>query len=148
MTKSQIKIIAIIFLVVATIGFLDAIYLTIEHYRGGIPPCTILSGCEVVLTGIYNQIINIPVALLGSIFYLAMLIVSISYIDSRNIRLLRLGSYGTIAGMLATTYFVYLQFFVIHHVCIYCMTSAVTSTTLFILGMIVLSKTHRTKIEI
>jgi uncharacterized membrane protein len=148
MTKSRIKIIAIIFLVVASIGFLDATYLTVEHYRGGVPPCTILSGCEVVLTSAYNQVINIPVALLGSIFYLAMLVASISYIDSRNIKLLRLGSHGTIAGMFATLYFVYLQFFVIHHVCIYCMTSAVTSTTLFVLGMIILSKTQKVEIEI
>lgn len=148
MTKSQIKIIAIIFVIVAALGFLDATYLTIEHYLNSIPPCTVLSGCEVVLTSGFNQILNIPVALLGSIFYLVMLIIAIACLDSRNIRTLRIGGYGSILGMLATLYFVYLQFFVIHHICIYCMTSAVTSTTLFVLGMIILFKTKKVEIEI
>ena len=148
MTNRHVKIIAIIFLIFASIGFLDATYLTIEHYIGSIPPCTVLSGCEVVLTSGFNQILSIPVALLGSIFYLVMLVISIACLDSRNIRTLRIGGYASIAGMIATLYFVYLQFFVIHNICIYCMTSAVTSTTLFVLGMIVLFRTRPIKIEI
>lgn len=148
MSNRHIKIVAIIFLVLAAIGFLDATYLTIEHYRGSVPPCTILSGCEFVLTSGYNQIANVPVALLGSIFYLVMIIISVACLDSRNIRTLRIGGYASIVGMLATLYFVYLQFFVINQICIYCMTSAVTSTTLFVLGMVILFRTRPVKIEI
>jgi len=58
----NIKIAAIIFLAVSAVGFLDATYLTVEHYRVGIPPCAIL-GCEIVLTSAQSRIAGVPVAL-------------------------------------------------------------------------------------
>jgi len=140
MTRN-IKIAAIIFLIVSALGFLDATYLTIEHFRGSIPPCTI-KGCEIVLTSEYAKIAGIPVALLGSLYYLTLLILSVAYLDSKKDSIIRLASYFTIAGLAASLYFVYLMFFVIEEICQYCLVSATTSTLLFITGMYVITKIH------
>ncbi len=137
----HLKIAVIIFLTVAALGFFDATYLTIEHYRGSIPPCTI-KGCEIVLTSEHAEIAGIPVALLGALYYLALLILSIAYLDSKKKTTIQLASYFTIAGFIASLYFVYLMLFVIKEICQYCLVSATTSTLLFIAGMYIVIKTR------
>jgi uncharacterized membrane protein len=132
------------FIIVSFLGFLDATYLTIEHYRGNIPPCTI-AGCEIVLTSGYAKIVGIPVALLGSLYYLTILILSVAYLDLKKIAIIRFASYCTIAGFAASLYFVYLMLFVIKEICQYCLISATTSTILFILGLFIITKSSRSK---
>ena len=56
--RSKVSTGAVVFLfIVALIGFADASYLTVEHYRNVIPPCT-TSGCETVLTSSYSTILH------------------------------------------------------------------------------------------
>lgn len=138
--KKYLKVIAIIFLTASAIGFADATYLTVVHYSGKIPPCTI-AGCEVVLTSNQSVIAGVPVALLGALYYLSILVLSIFFLDSKKISALRLASFFTIAGLCASIYFVYLQLFVIRQICQYCMLSAFTSIVLFTTGMYTLRKT-------
>ncbi|MBU6431133.1 MAG: vitamin K epoxide reductase family protein [Patescibacteria group bacterium] len=132
--SAKTKIIAITFIVLSLIGFLDAAYLTIDHYLGSVPPCAI-AGCEIVLTSGQSAIIGIPVALLGSIYYLIILILSIVFLESGKRAIIRFASFLTIIGLVASAYFIYLQFFVIGQICQYCMISAGTSTTLFVAGI-------------
>ncbi|MBI5912936.1 vitamin K epoxide reductase family protein [Candidatus Azambacteria bacterium] len=141
----RLKIIAILFCIVSSIGLLDAAYLTIKHYRGGVPPCTI-HGCEVVLTSAQSEIAGVPVALLGALYYAAIFLLSLAYVISKKEKVLRHAAYITPAGFIASAYFVYLQLFVINAICLYCMASATTSTMLFMLGMYVIIKTRRTSI--
>ena len=144
MTRN-LKIAAIVFLVASALGFLDSTYLTIEHYRGGIPPCT-TEGCEIVLESPQSKIAGIPVAFFGSLYYLTLLILSIAYLDGKKDRLIRLASKLTPLGFIASLYFIYLQLFVIGAICQYCMASAGTSTILFITGLYIISKTRQPKI--
>ena len=102
----------------ALIGFADAVFLTTQHYLGKIPPCTIVSGCETVLTSPYAVIAGVPLALLGALFYLAILI--------RPSRLL------VALGFIASLGLLYLQIFVIKALCMYCLLSLVTSTGVFV----------------
>lgn len=141
MTK-ELKIATIIFLIISFIGFLDATYLTIEHYRGSIPPCTI-AGCEVVLTSEQSKIFGIPVALLGSLYYLTLLTLSFTALNRKKESIIKLASKLTPIGFLASLYFVYLQLFVLKAICQYCMISAGTSTALFIIGMYIIFKTYK-----
>ncbi|OGI72688.1 hypothetical protein A3J61_00140 [Candidatus Nomurabacteria bacterium RIFCSPHIGHO2_02_FULL_38_15] len=141
----NLKIIAIVFVVISALGFIDATYLTFQHFSGNIPPCTI-DGCEIVLTSQYATIAGIPVALLGSIYYLTLLILSILFLDSKKVNILRLASYITIAGLGTSLYLVYLMFFVIQAVCQYCLVSATTSTLLFIAGLYVIFKTSKKQV--
>lgn len=139
--SAKIKIIAIAFIVLSAIGFLDATYLTVEHYKGSVPPCSI-AGCEVVLKSGQSAIAGVPVALFGAIYYLTILILSIAFLESGKMAILRFASYLTIIGIIASAYFVYLQFFVIGQICQYCMISAGTSTGLFALGVFVIKKSR------
>ncbi len=121
---------------VAVMGFFDASYLTAKHFLGGPIPCSIFKGCDTVTNSVYASIFGIPVALLGAIFYLTWLILIIWYLDrggeAIKKNLIWLGS----AGFLFSIYFVGVQALVIKAFCLYCLISALTSTLLFILSLI------------
>ena len=69
---------------VAPLGFADAVYLTVEHYANRVPPCTILHGCEQVTTSAYSFFYGIPVALLGALYYLAIIVGVALYLDTKR----------------------------------------------------------------
>lgn len=134
------KKIIITALIVALFGFVDAVYLTIEHYRGDIPPCSIVEGCEQVLTSSYSALFGIPVSLVGAIYYLLILVCLFAFLDTkRNIFLKGVRGLST-AGLLASLGFVYIQAFVIKAYCLYCLISALTTLVVFVLAWFVFPK--------
>jgi len=114
------------------LGLMDASYLAAKHYTGTIPPCAIVKGCEVVTTSQYATIGGISVALLGAIYYLAVLVISIAIIDTKSDRLKKFLARFSVIGLLASIWFISLQLFVIKALCLYCLVSAFSSTTIFI----------------
>lgn len=130
--KTPLKGLLIAIALVALLGFLDATYLTIKHVQNATPNCSILAGCDIVTTSEYSEILGIPVALLGSLYYGSILGLLVAYIDTKKKIFLRLLAHLTIAGLLASVWFVYLQLVVIKAICLYCMGSAASSTLLFI----------------
>ena len=140
---------AVIFLlVVAIIGFADASYLTVEHFRGVIPPCSVVSGCEKVLTSQYSVVLGVPVSLLGALYYLVIALGSFLYLESkhsnalqaRHSEILKWTLIATVLGFIMSLWFIFLQVFIIHSYCMYCMGSAGTSIILFVTAMAILSK--------
>ncbi|OGZ47315.1 MAG: hypothetical protein A3J54_03405 [Candidatus Ryanbacteria bacterium RIFCSPHIGHO2_02_FULL_45_13b] len=133
------------FLLVAFIGFIDAAYLTAKHYLGEIPPCSLVNGCETVLTSPYATMGgNIPIALVGAVYYLLLFIGGIIYADTKNVMVLKVTAYFTTAGFATSVILVSLQAFVINALCLYCIASAITSTLLFIFGVVILKKLTQT----
>ena len=130
------NIIIYLWLIVSLIGFTDASYLSIKHYRGEVPPCLLTSGCETVTTSKYATVFTIPVALVGAIYYLTVFLLSVLYLDTKSTLLLKIIPPLTGGGFIASLTFIYLQLFLIHAICIYCVVSAFTSTGLFVLSMI------------
>ena len=126
----------IFLLVIALLGFADASYLTIEHYHNAIPPCTIVSGCEIVLTSAYSTFLGIPISLLGALYYLAILIGAFAYIEGKHERFLRVALVLTTAGMVMSLWFLFLQAFILHSYCLDCLGSALTSTILFVTAVV------------
>jgi uncharacterized membrane protein len=126
-------------LVIALIGFADASYLTLEHFQGVIPPCTI-AGCDVVLTSAYSAVGSIPVALAGALYYLAMLIGLFIYVESRNLKVLKWTLALSVIGLLSTLWFLFVQTFLLRAFCQYCLLSAFTSIVLFVISVWVFSK--------
>ena len=127
--------IAIFLLIVALVGFVDASYLTIEHFQGRIPPCSITGGCEQVLTSSYSEVLGIPVSLTGAIFYLLVLVGAFSYLESKKTKFLKWTLILTIPAFLSSLWFVYIQVFTLYSYCIYCLGSFLTSTILFVTAM-------------
>lgn len=116
-------------MVLAIIGLGDAGYLTWQHYAGGIPPCTI-NGCETVLTSRYATLGPIPVAVLGVGYYAAILAMA-ALMKAGQPRWRLLLTLTVSAGLVATAGLIYLQGFVIHAWCQYCLLSAGVTTMLF-----------------
>ena len=120
------------------LGLVDASYLAAKHYTETIPPCAIVKGCEVVTTSQYATIGlpavegGISVALLGAIYYLIVLIISIAIIDTKSDRLKKFLARFSVIGLLASIWFISLQLFVIKALCLYCLVSAFSSTAIFI----------------
>ena len=143
LTKPQkhVHLSVIVFaLIIALIGFADATYLTIEHYQGRIPPCSITSGCEKVLTSSYSTLFGIPTSLLGDLYYVVILIGLFAYFESKSTKILKWTFLFTTVGFGFSLWFIYLQVFVIGSYCLYCLGSAATSTILFVTGMGVFSR--------
>ena len=134
--------------VIALLGFADAAYLTVEHFMGVIPPCSITGGCEKVLTSYYSTIYGIPVSLIGTVYYLLIAAGCLIFLESKHIsklevhksEFLKFSLFLTIPGFVASLWFVFLQVFVLHSYCAYCMVSATITTILFVLTVITIKK--------
>ncbi len=129
------KFYAAIFLALGFVGFIDSSFLTAKHYLNSAAECTLLRGCEVVTTSKYATIIDVPVALLGAIYYLLILVLAVLYIDTGKHKFLLWAANLTALGFVASLWFVYLQAFVLRAYCEYCLLSAASSTILFITGL-------------
>lgn len=119
---------------VAMLGFIDATYLAVLHFVQEVPPCSIIRGCEIVTRSIYSEIFGIPVALLGSLYYLSVFSIAFYYLKTLKFQAGHLLAKITWAGVIASGYFLYLQLFVLKAICLFCMISIATSTTLLILA--------------
>jgi uncharacterized membrane protein len=58
-------------------GLVDATYLTITHYTKALVPCSVTHGCETVLRSSYAEVLGVPIAAFGIVFYLVVLVVSV-----------------------------------------------------------------------
>lgn len=126
----------IVSIIVALLGFIDASYLTIEHFKNSIPPCFIVSGCDTVTRSIYSTVGPIPVALLGALYYFTICLLLFTALESKKDKPARLAFLLTPFGLLASGYFLFVQAFLLKAYCLYCLGSITTSTILFMLAVI------------
>lgn len=127
-----------VMLVVSTLGFFDASYLAAEHFAGTVPPCNLFSGCEIVTTSKYALMFGVPVALLGAIYYAAIFFLTLLYLDTKRDLFIILAATLTFAGFGFSLWFLLVQAFILNAYCQYCLFSALTSTILFVLGLLIL----------
>jgi uncharacterized membrane protein len=106
--------------VVALAGIGVAGYLTYVHYDEGALICT-TGGCEQVQQSDYAELAGIPVALLGLLAWVAVLVL-VAW-DSPLARALTAGV-ALVAAAFAV-YLVVLQLFVIDAICVWCMVNDV-----------------------
>lgn len=133
------KYIIYIIIACAIIGFSDATFLTVKHFQNVIPPCT-TDGCETVLNSEYSEILGVPVALLGAIYYFAILLLMFIHLDTKQEKYLRYVMMMSVLGFLFALWFTFLQLFIIKAICPYCVLSATMSTIIFIVSMYSLKK--------
>jgi uncharacterized membrane protein len=118
--------------------FLGA-YLTLYHYGYiGSLACNVGS-CEKVQSSRWSMFLGVPVATWGVGFYLAMLGLTIAgmqerYADSRTLSLILVVLTGW--GLLFTAWLNYLEGFVIHAWCEWCLGSASIVLVLFALSVL------------
>lgn len=114
---------------VALVGIADSTYLTIKHYAGEPVPCSLLEGCEKVLTSPYSEFAGVPIAAAGAAAYFVAF--SLSMLAAFRYR----GAW-TLFGLLTlgmggfSLWLLYLQAFVIGAFCQFCIISAASSILL------------------
>lgn len=119
--------------IVSLIGLADAIYLTVEHVTGQSVRCTIIAGCSEVLSSQYAVVAGVPLAAVGAAAYFTVF------------SLATLAAFGyRVAGTLLTAlvllmflvslWLIYLQAFVIHAFCQFCLLSAAVTTALTVIA--------------
>lgn len=119
----------------AVVGLTDSIYLTwIKLTAEGV--CVAGEGCEIVNTSPYSSIGGIPIALLGAGAYLTLL--AVLFMEARsqffafNGPMLVFGI--SLAGVLYSAYLTYLELYVIHAICEFCVLSAIVLVLMLILS--------------
>jgi len=109
------------------VGLSDSLYLTVEHLTGQTLRCTIVSGCSEVLSSAYSHIGPLPLAALGALAYFGVFSLAILVAFSYQLARPLLAALVTVM-FLMTLWLLYLQAFVIHHFCQYCLLSAAVTT--------------------
>lgn len=126
----------------AIAGMAISIYMFIYKIYGIDAMCLGNGGCSTVNASPYSEIYGIPVAIVGFIGYLAIIVTLIlenhvSFFEE-NGPLLEFGM--GLAGVVYSAYLTYLEFYVIHAVCPFCLVSAIAITLCFVFALIRLIK--------
>jgi len=113
-------------------GLADSIYLTVTHLTGENAACFASSGCSEVLSSAYASLGEIPLAALGVLGYFAAF--SCSVLAAFGYPRARIFLSGLVAGMLAATlWLLYVQAFVLHAFCDFCLISAALTLSLSVI---------------
>ena len=128
----------------ALVGLFVALYLWLHALGfGGAIKCGASGGCETVQTSQWAVFLGFPVAFYGVVGFLAVLIVALlalrpAALAERKWSLVLAGL--ATAGLLFTAYLTYLELFVIHAICRWCVGSAIVITLIWIVALTALRR--------
>lgn len=114
-------------------GFADALYLTFSHYRQHTLGCSILNGCDEVLTSEYSEIAGIPLALFGAAYYLMLVAGTIASYQTGAKSWFSAIFLINSSGFIVSLVLVYVQWTVIQAFCQYCVLSAAITTVMLVI---------------
>jgi uncharacterized membrane protein len=122
----------------AVVGFFLALYLSLYQLGVGGPLKCGSGGCEIVQTSRWAVLFGIPVAFYGLVAYAAILIAALVGLQpawlGRRGPILFLAALAT-GGVLFTGWLTYLELFVIHAICRWCVGSAVIITLIWLVSL-------------
>ncbi|MDP2933241.1 MAG: vitamin K epoxide reductase family protein [bacterium] len=124
-----------VILALSLLGLVDAVYLTYSSLRGGELTCPLTGGCDIVTTSSYSHIAGVPIALMGVLYYLSVFVLALLIVRTKDTKGFRFIFYLSSLAFLFSLYLAYIQFFVLHTLCQYCLTSVVVSTLIFIVSL-------------
>jgi uncharacterized membrane protein len=105
------------------IGLADSMYLAVQHLAGRSVRCTVTTGCSAVLGSHYATFAGVPTAAFGAMAYFVAF--SFATCAAFGYERARSGLALIVVPMLITTvWLLYLQAFVLHAFCDYCLLSA------------------------
>lgn len=135
MTVSRFRtIIFIVAAIVSLAGLVDATYLSVQALTGETLGCGGSPDCFRVLGSAYARVAGIPVALFGVLAYFSAFtfatFAAFRYARAHAFLILTIG-----AMFLATLWLLYVQAFLLHAYCRYCLFSA--ATTFLLAGLVI-----------
>lgn len=118
-------------LLLASVGFIDALYLTVESLYPQIPlycPSSGFVNCAVITSSTYSRFAGVPVAILGAAWFGLVLMILALDRESLNYALIPLWA----LAMVGVGYLVFVEWFIIHAICPYCTFAHVLGISLII----------------
>ena len=130
-------LVALMFLSLLGVG--DSAYLLWKYQAGESAFCP-ANGCDLVTRGEYAQLRGIPLAALGLGGYLTLLALSVmaTALGGRSLVGMIFAVSGI--GVSVSAFLVYLQVAVIKAVCVWCILSAFTVASIFVLSVLLVRK--------
>jgi uncharacterized membrane protein len=111
-------------------------YLTFAHYVGAVTlacPDTGPINCEKVTTSPQSVIFGVPVAVLGLVFFAAMLLLAVPRVWRNPNPVLRLTRLGlAVAGVGFAVYLIYTELFSVHAICLWCTSAHILALLIFV----------------
>lgn len=124
---------------ISLLGLADATYLTVTHLTGDDLVCG-SGGCSAVLGSVYASVGRIPTAAFGALAYFAVF--SLAILAAFGYARARIFLSLVVAAMfVATLGLLYVQAFVLHAFCPYCLLSA--ALTFLLAGIVVAAPSSR-----
>jgi len=135
MTVSRFRtMIYVVAAIVSLAGLADATYLAVQALTGETLGCGGSPDCFRVLGSSYARVAGIPVASFGVLAYFSVFVfatfAAFGYTRARIFLIVTIG-----AMFLATLWFLYVQAFLLHAYCRYCLFSA--ATTFLLSGLVI-----------
>ena len=130
-------------LLLSLLGIGISVYLVYIHYTGLQPACVPGMECETVLTSKYAQMWGIPVSLMGMLLYTGLFVSSLWLIIKRTQHkgLAAIGHYTlSLSGTIFSLYLLYLEAFVIHDYCTWCLASLAVMLITLICSLVNLAR--------
>ncbi|MER7278873.1 vitamin K epoxide reductase family protein [Dactylosporangium sp. NPDC000244] len=122
-------------LVLSIAGLGISVYLTIEHFTASTTlacPDTGALNCLKVTTSEQSAVFGIPVAVLGLVYFVAMLALSPAPLWRSSMPAIRMGRLALAAiGVLFVFYLVFAELFTLHAICLWCTGVHVLAVALF-----------------
>ncbi|HLD51052.1 hypothetical protein A3K34_02020 [candidate division WWE3 bacterium RIFOXYC1_FULL_40_10] len=122
------------------IGFTDASYLLYKYITKSPIACPLKGDCNAVLDSEYSRLLGVKNEVWGFLYYGFLLCVILAQVlfpslllPTQKVIVLTSGF-----GVIYSTYLMYVMAFKISHWCAYCLTSALTTTAIFIVSLIAL----------
>lgn len=122
-TTRTIRVLHIAIALLSLCGLADALYLTVQHITGQSVRCTLVSGCSEVLSSSYAVVAGYPLAAVGAFAYFSVFSLAVLALFDYPI-VGRLLLPLVLAMCVVSLWLIYLQAFVIHAFCQFCLLSA------------------------
>jgi uncharacterized membrane protein len=123
--------------VLCALGALIATYLTVAHYSTAVTlVCVTKHGinCEAVTTSPQSIIFGVPVAVLGLVYFLPMLVLCLPWAWRSPLRWIAPARlFGVITGVGMVCYLLYAELFEIHAICLWCSSVHLITFILFVI---------------
>lgn len=131
--------------ILGIIGMSISGYLTFIHYSQISPICSPMMDCDVVLSSPYAAIWGVPLSILGLLMYVFLTVLGFWHLRRENEwqAIMALGIYSVaLSGTLFSAYLYYLEIFVIHAFCTWCIVSSLVVVITLVLSMVNLSSSE------
>lgn len=132
MSSPPVRLLLVVSALLAIGGIGIAAYLTAVHFADQPIVCSGIGDCEKVNSSSYAKLAGIPVAVLGLISYVTMLVLVLGALIRRDAMLVAAAWGVALASFGFSMYLTYVELEVLDAICIWCVSSASVVTAMLI----------------